>query len=110
MKERMDWADLIGRYYDQRGLKWPTTQQALLWAMSEVGEAANDLLQGTGGWVRNNPDTRSGEELLNDYATELGDAIMMLIVAGLVVNRNPLAYMHQKIARLAPGLITAEDL
>lgn len=72
----------IEDYYRIRELKQPDTWQALGWAATEIGEAYEILLAKDKGWVRNNPDGKPGWDA-EKFGEELGDVVMMLIVAGL---------------------------
>lgn len=93
----------IRRYYDARQMVWPSTKEALLWAMSEIGEAADvELMASNRDWVRNNPSEHNTTDA--DFAEELGDAIMMLLVAGYSRGLDPLRAMLEKAERkmLAP--------
>lgn len=97
-----DWvsplASKIIGYYRKRILRWPGPGEALLWAQSEMGEAADKLLSMDTRWVRNNPQDHpvaSNEE----FGEELGDAIMMLVVAGLTKGVDPLQLLEAKIER-----------
>jgi hypothetical protein len=87
--------ELIERYYEVRKLTWPNFKEAMQWMQTEVAEVYElDLARGT--WVRNNPDNKepfSKERL----AEELGDAIMMLIVAGRVEGVDPMLALQRKI-------------
>lgn len=87
---------LIEEYYSYRGYKFPTFNQAMAFVHTEIGEVYELDLARINGWVRNNPQNKpkfSKEEL----AKELGDAIMMLIVAGLAEDVNPLEALENKI-------------
>ena len=75
--------DLIRNYYKVRGLKWPTVEQAMMWTQTELGEVYELLLARDGDWVRNHPWNKAMYSP-GALAEELGDAIMMLIVAGIV--------------------------
>ena len=91
-----DLVKLIKDYYDARGLSWPTSTEAILFAMTELGEAIDLALMQPGNmWVRNNPD----KEVFTyeRFAEELGDTIMMLMVAGIVIGVNPLVELEDKI-------------
>lgn len=85
-------------YYDYRKLKWPIAEEALLWAMSELGEAW-EVLAAKGDWVRNNPEEKepySKERL----AEEIGDAIMMLLVLSIVEDTpDPIEILKEKMER-----------
>jgi len=87
----------IHEYYTARGLVYPTAEQALMWAMTELGEAADELLRKTK-WIRNNPAKETDYD--NDkFVEELGDTMMMLMVAGMVSGKDPLKAMEEKIRR-----------
>lgn len=88
----------IQEYYDRRGLKWPTTEEAILWANTEAGEVAEQLVNESGGWIRNNPDEDPGysEDKLME---ELADQVFMLLVAGMVSGYDLLDIMRRKFDR-----------
>lgn len=89
--------DLIREYYKARNLVWPSSHTAILWAITELGEVCDLLLNNEDeAWVRNHPDDH---ELYTPdrYAEELGDAIMMLIVAGMVECVDPLKTLCDKM-------------
>jgi len=92
-------AQMIDEYFKVRGLKKPTPEQAVLWAMTELGEAADELLRRSGPWVRNNPEKmRSFDRAA--FVEELGDTILMLLIAAHELDRsNPLVAMVSKIER-----------
>ena len=87
--------DLIHKEYKARGLKWPTETEAVLWAMTELGEVCEALLGKSPGWVRNNPADHDDY----DFAEELGDVIRMCLVAGYAVGIDPLLAMVEKSKR-----------
>lgn len=88
----------IKGYYQLRGLKWPTTEEALMWLQTELAEVYELLLAKAGGWIRNNPDSK--EVYIDDrLAEELGDVIMMAIVAGVQSNVDPITALLNKIQR-----------
>jgi len=91
-----DWIKIIKDHYARTGKQWPTPEQALLWVATELGEAADCCLTWTPGWVRNNPDKHpvATEE---QFAEELGDIIMMTLVAGIVVGVDPLEALYRKL-------------
>ena len=74
--------DIIKDYYEKRQLKWPDFHQAMKFVHTEIGEVYELDLSRDGGWVRNNPENK---EPFNKQrlAEELGDCVMMLIVAGI---------------------------
>jgi len=55
----------------------PVTSEAFLWAVSEVGEAADAYVSTLKDWVRNNPD----KHVNNDFEKEVSQAIMMLALS-----------------------------
>jgi hypothetical protein len=92
----MELVDLILYYYEQCKLEWPNFENAMKFVQTELGEVYELDLARSGNWVRNNPQNKpdfNKEEL----ARELGDAIMMLIVAGLSENVNPLSALYEKL-------------
>jgi NTP pyrophosphatase (non-canonical NTP hydrolase) len=94
-------------YYESRQLKLPSIWEALGFATTELGEVYELLLSRQGGWVRNNPDSKpsySPESL----SEELGDVIMMLIVAGIVEGVDPLQSLADKIDRKLEQVMTQE--
>jgi NTP pyrophosphatase (non-canonical NTP hydrolase) len=99
---------LVDEYYVKRGLKWPTSQQAVLWAITELGEVCELLLSREGGWVRNNPDDKEGFSSAR-VAEELGDVIMMCVVAGMVLGENPLGHLESKMRRKLDEVKHAEQ-
>jgi len=86
-------------YYAKRQLVVPNFDEAIHWHTTEVAEALELHLQTVGqDWVRNNPDSKelfSFEKL----GEELGDAIMMLIMAGVSYGVCPLESLLQKMER-----------
>ena len=97
-----DLYSLIERYYDTRGLTWPTTNEALDWLLTELAEAKELLLARNGEWVRNNPDQHPGFDnaLLEE---ELGDIVMMALVAGRVEGLDPIGALVTKIEEKMNG-------
>lgn len=91
-----DLYNLIKEYYEYRKLTWPNFDNAMKFVMTEVAEVYEIDLARSGKWVRNNPDSKP-EFDKDALAKELGDAIMMLIVAGMVEGVNPLEALENKI-------------
>ena len=93
----------VTEYYELRGLHWPTVEEALQFVHTELGEAYEILLARNPNWVRNNPDDKPGfsAEALGE---ELGDTIMMLVVAGLAAGVDPVSALLDKIDRKLAGL------
>ncbi len=90
--------DLIQEYFSVRRLQWPSTEQAILWTITELGEACELLLALKGGWVRNDPGSKERYSR-ERFEEELADAIMMLMVAGMSHNSNPLAALRRKMQK-----------
>lgn len=95
---------IVKAYFIERGLTWPNTIQAMMFAETEMAEAYELLLASMGTWKRNNPENKP-EWSPYDFGEELGDAIMMLIVAGLTVGVDPIEDMLHKIGRKAPDAL-----
>lgn len=91
-------SDLVVLYYQLRGYVIPCVEDALLFHFTEVGEASECLLARGQGFVRNNPDDHPPFDR-SQFGEELGDAIMMLIVAGLVEGVDPVACLLEKMGR-----------
>ncbi len=94
----MNLAQIITNYYELRGLKWPTAEEAMMWAETEMGEVYEILLAQKGGWVRNNPEDHTASSA-DELGTELGDVIMMLMVAGIVQGTDPITCLTNKMER-----------
>jgi len=96
-----DWTPLSKRiefYYEVRKLTWPSFKEAMEWAMTEIAEVLElDLARGPK-WVRNNP---KDHPLFSEskLAEELGDAMLMLQVAGMVEGVDPLFSLYSKMNR-----------
>lgn len=88
--------DLITEYYTARNLKFPNFHDAMEFMHTELGEVYELDLARTGGWVRNNPENKP-QFSKDELGRELGDAIMMLIVAGLAEGVDPLESLEHKI-------------
>lgn len=93
---REDLGSLVRMYYQRRELKWPTMMEALGFAATEMGEAWELVLERVGGWVRNNPHNKAAYDggLL---ARELGQAMMMLQVAGMSAGVDPMAALREML-------------
>jgi NTP pyrophosphatase (non-canonical NTP hydrolase) len=98
-----EFTDFIRNYYTKRGLAWPNFEDAMKFVATEIGEVYEVDLSRNPTWVRNNPQdkpTFSKEQL----ASELGDVIMMVMVAGIVEGVDPLDALVKKINRKLAGL------
>jgi len=90
--------DFIVNYYNKRGLKWPDFDDAMKFVATEIGEVYEVDLSRDKGWVRNNPESKptfNKEQL----ASELGDVIMMVMVAGIAEGVDPLQALLKKMCR-----------
>ena len=94
----MELTELIEKYYEGRNLKYPNSWEALGWAQTELGEAYEILLGWSGDWVRNNPQDHP-LKTKEDFSEELGDVIMMIMMAGYVEGVNPIQSLKDKINR-----------
>jgi NTP pyrophosphatase (non-canonical NTP hydrolase) len=68
--------DLIVKYYETRKLKWPSFDDAMKFAQTEIGEVYEIDLAGKG-YTRNNPSNKPVERDLDRLEEELGDAITL---------------------------------
>ncbi len=102
-----DLATDIYSYYEARDLKWPTSEEAILWVITELGEAIEPLMARKGNWVRNN---KEGQEFTAEwFGTELGDVVMMVMVAGMQAGVDPIRHLRQKMARKLGEMNEPED-
>ena len=90
----LDYIALIQKYYKVRGLTMPDTKEALDFAITEWAEARELLFAEDAKWVRNH-----AQEPYSDkrFAEELGDTMLMLMVAGMTRGLNPLQAMVNKL-------------
>ena len=91
-------SDQIDLLYAAKGYKWPTAEEALGFLATELGEAFEHLLAGKG-FVRNHPESKPQAGEWEGFSEELGDIIMMAMVAGMVTGHNPLKSLLNKINR-----------
>lgn len=75
--DAMSRAAIVAKEHGDKPVVIPAQTSAFLWAVSEIGEAADALVHEMSDWKRNNPE-RHGEK---DFETEVSHAIMMLILA-----------------------------
>lgn len=88
----------ILEYFEKRELKWPTMEEALMWAHTESGEVTEQLLTRMPGWVRNHPEKiRDGSD--KAVIEEIGDQVFMLLIAGMVMKWDVLEAMQCKMER-----------
>lgn len=88
--------DLIKHYYEVRNLSWPNFDNAMKFVQTEMAEIYELDLSRVGGWIRNHPETKPAFSK-DSLAEELGDAIMMLIVAGIAEGVDPIEALEKKI-------------
>ena len=86
---------IFDQYYGTLKLKWPTTMQAVMFAITELGEVLEVLLAQEGGWTRNHPENKP-KGTVEELGEELGDMIMMAQVAGIRAGVDPLAILEEK--------------
>lgn len=91
-------AQEIKDYYGKRGLNSPNLWEALGWVHAELGEVYEVLFSWNPNWVRNNPE-KHPVKTKEDLAEELGDAIFMLVVAGLTQGVDPIDALRSKMYR-----------
>lgn len=94
----MNLAEEIKEYSSKRKLKVPDVWEALGWATRELGEVYEVLFSFSGGWVRNNPE-KHPQKSKEDLAEELGDVIMMIMMAGIAEGVDPLEALLNKMKR-----------
>ena len=90
-----DIAEAVNYHFDGRQRVWPTTEDGLLWMITEIAETF-ELVSARKSYVRNNPDGK--EQFTKErFAEELGDVIYMAIITGLVEGTNPVEAMFKKM-------------
>lgn len=91
-----DLINLVNEYYNYRKLKFPDFSSAMKFVMTELAEVYELDLAREGGWIRNHPENKPefSKEALSE---ELGDAIFMLIVAGMAEGVDPIESMKTKM-------------
>lgn len=91
-------ADEIKDYYGKRGLTIPNLYQALGFVNQELGEVYDVVLNMDGNWIRNNPQNHQAKSL-SELSDELGDVIMMVMVAGIYNGIDPIDSLREKMRR-----------
>jgi hypothetical protein len=94
-----DLAYMVQFYFEQRGVKLPTFEQAMMFLHVELGDVYEIYLAQSDGWRRNHSIDGETEFSKRRLAEELGDAIMMLVVAGLVCETDPIQALLENLAR-----------
>lgn len=83
-KTMMSISSMVRNYYDSVPIDLPESADiALMWVQTELGEVYEILLTRKGPWERNHPDDHPTKFDLQQLGYELGDVLMMIIVAGL---------------------------
>lgn len=90
--------ELVKEYFELRGMTFPDVWKALAFLDTEKGEALELLFSRDGGFVRNNPENKPIWHA-GDFAEELGDMIMMIIVAGIAEGVDPIDGLLRKMDR-----------
>lgn len=85
---------LIEAEFVTRGKIFPTTEEAMLWLQTELGEATDELMMKKK-WVRNNPNKETDFDP-DLFETELSDIIYMALVAGMVEGVDPMQALIEK--------------
>jgi len=89
----------IVHYFNKRKLVWPTdADTALQFALTEMAEATELLLARKSDWKRNNPGNKEAFTPAK-LSEELGDIIMMVVIAGLVEGLSPINALIAKMER-----------
>lgn len=89
--------DLVKRQFNLLNRVWPDINDALQFVDTELAEV-KELLLARKPYRRNHPENKEAfsEERL---AEELGDALYMIIVTGIVSGTNPIDAMFDKMIR-----------
>lgn len=96
--------DIIDRWFQIRGMKIPTVEQAVFWTDTELAEVKELLLAKDGDWVRNNPDKHPPYTGIG-LSMELGDAIVMIMMVAKVAGvPNPIETATNKMRRKVEDL------
>jgi NTP pyrophosphatase (non-canonical NTP hydrolase) len=89
---------IIDHYYNQRGYVWPDFADAMKFIQTELGEVYELDLARSANYVRNNPQNKPQFDL-EALAEELGDVLMMVMVAGMVEGVDPMQALEDKLQR-----------
>jgi NTP pyrophosphatase (non-canonical NTP hydrolase) len=94
--------EVIMDYYCRRGLMWPDFSDSMKFAATEIGEVYEvDLSRKD--WVRNNPQDKPAFTT-EALSKELGDVLMMIMVAGIAEGVDPEKSLREKIAKKLEAL------
>ena len=91
----MNLTDAVINHFAVSGKTWPDVWRALAFVHTELAEVYELLLARDGGWQRNHAHEQFSPDRL---AEELGDVLMMVLVAGIVAEVDPVVALLQKIA------------
>ena len=98
--ELLNLDELIALYWQLLQLEILTVWEALAFANTELGEVYEELLaKAADKWKRNNPEDHPQEFDIDRFAGELGDVILMCIVAGRAESVNVLAALRAKLTQ-----------
>jgi hypothetical protein len=89
--------DYVERRVENGTLVFPSTEDALLFCVTELAEASEVLLARKD-YVRNNPKDKPSFSQAK-FGSELGDVILMCIVAGISAGADPMASMLSKVRK-----------
>lgn len=90
-------SEIVNDYFAQRRLTDPTKEQAFLFLTSELGEAADAIVQDAANWTRNNPQNKDGSS--EAILAELGDVLMMLVKTSEKFGGNVIEDMLKKFTK-----------
>jgi NTP pyrophosphatase (non-canonical NTP hydrolase) len=93
--------DFVENYFVKRKLVWPSFDDAMKFAITEIAEVY-ELDLSRRNWVRNNPEDKP-KFTKEKLAEELGDVIMMLMIAGINENVDPLEALINKMCKKIGG-------
>jgi len=88
--------NVIKDYYEKRNLTWPNFDNAIKFLVTELAEVEELDLDRSSSWVRNHPETKPKYNK-EDMAEELGDVVLMAMVAGIVDGVDPLEALLNKM-------------
>jgi hypothetical protein len=92
----MTLVEILNHYYGSRGLSHPDFNDAIKFVITEMAEAC-EIELARYPYLRNNPANKP-KFSKDALATELGDAIMMLQVAGMAYGTDPLKALMEKLS------------
>lgn len=99
---------LITQYYEKRGLKWPDFNDAMKFVITEIAEVFEEEMAGKG-YIRNNPEQKPTQTSLVRLEEELADVMMMVQVAGMYYNLDPLRCLVERLLTRIANLGSKEE-